>query len=168
MGRHQIEGGRDVPSSRKTAQPEASPYHSHKPTFCYWSVADGQHALMMQTCVRSARAAGVTEDFHVWSDRAIAGAIAHDAGQFDKHLYHFKFDFLQKQAARLNYDYFVWLDADNYFVRHPGDVLRVLDGDAIHACLESNLCALDNLRPDWWGFMEGLPVARGMGTIKRI
>ncbi len=45
------------------------------------------------------------------SDRAIAGAIAHDAGQFDKHLYHFKFDFLQKQAARLNYDYFVWLDA---------------------------------------------------------
>src|SRR5512141_364068 len=82
------------------------------PRFCYWSVADGQHALMMQTCVRSARAARVKEDFHVWSDRAIAGAIAHDAGQFDKHLYHFKFDFLQKQAARLNYDYFVWLDAD--------------------------------------------------------
>ncbi len=48
----------------------------------------------------------------MWSDRAIVGAIAHDAGQFDKHLYHFKFDFLQKQAARLNYDYFVWLDAD--------------------------------------------------------
>ena len=93
--------------------------------FCYWSVADGQHALMMQTCVRSARAARVREDFHVWSDRAIAGAIAHDAGQFDKHLYHFKFDFLQKQAARLNYDYFVWLDADNYFVRHPGDVLSL-------------------------------------------
>ncbi len=79
------------------------------------------------------------------------GAIAHDAGQFDKHLYHFKFDFLQKQAARLNYDYFVWLDADNYFVRHPGEVLSVLGGDAIHACLESNMCALDNLRPDWWG-----------------
>ncbi len=54
------------------------------------------------------------------------GAIAHDAGQFDKHLYHFKFDFLQKQAARLNCDYFVWLGADNYFVCHPGDVLRVL------------------------------------------
>jgi hypothetical protein len=78
--------------------------------FCYWSVADGQHALMMPTCVRSARAAGVTEDFHVWSERAIAGAIAHDAGHFDKHLYQFKFDFLQKQAARLNYDYFVWLE----------------------------------------------------------
>jgi hypothetical protein len=29
--------------------------------------------------VRSARAARVREDFHVWSDRAIAGAIAHDA-----------------------------------------------------------------------------------------
>ena len=63
--------------------------------FCYWSVADGQHALMMQTCVRSARAARVREDFHVWSDRAIAGAIAHNAGQFDKHLYHFKCNFLQ-------------------------------------------------------------------------
>ena len=45
----------------------------------------------------------------------------------------------------------MWLDADNFFVRHPGDVLSVLGGDAIHACLESNMCALDNLRPDWWG-----------------
>ena len=129
----------------------ASPAMGRK-KFCYWSVADGQHARMMQTCVRSARAARVREDFHVWSDRAIAGAIAHDAGQFDKHLYHFKFDFLQKEVARLNYDYFVWLDADNFFVRHPGDVLSVLDGDAIHACLESNMCALDNLRPDWWNW----------------
>ncbi len=75
------------------------------------TVADEQHALMMQTRVRSVRAARVREDFHISSDRKIAGAIAHDAGQFDKHLYHFKFDFLQKQAARLNYDYFVWLDA---------------------------------------------------------
>ncbi len=41
--------------------------------FCYWSVADGQHGLMMQTCVRSAGVARVREDFHVWSDRAIAG-----------------------------------------------------------------------------------------------
>jgi hypothetical protein len=50
-----------------------------------------QHALMMQTCVRSGsvlhhRAAQVREDFHVWSDRAIAGGKKTHASNVARHL----------------------------------------------------------------------------------
>ena len=45
------------------------------PKFAYWSVADGNHAKMMATCIASARLAGVQEEFHIWSDQEIPGAI---------------------------------------------------------------------------------------------
>jgi hypothetical protein len=84
-------------------------------------------------------------------DHPIKGAIYHEAGRFEiaKHL--FKFTYLRDAVKRLNYDYFVWLDSDNYFVRHPGDVLRVLAGAPVHATLESDLCRSGNQRSDWWG-----------------
>jgi hypothetical protein len=121
------------------------------PTFCYWSVADGDYAEMFKTTVRSARAVGVREDFHVWTDRQIPGAMTHDSGQCDKRLYLFKFEFLKKSAALLEYDYFVFLDADNYFVRHPGDVLAALHGAPVHVVLEADCTRATNTRADWWG-----------------
>ena len=45
----------------------------------------------------------------------------------------------------------MWLDTDTWFVRHPGDVLRVLQGTPMHIALECDLCRPDNQRPDWWG-----------------
>ena len=118
--------------------------------YCFWSVVDGDYAEMMKAVVRSAREVGVFRDFHVWADRAIGGAIVHPAGQFEKDCYLFKLDFLQKQVIKLKYDYFVWLDADTCFVRHPGDVLRVMQGSPIHSSLESDACNPRNVRPDWW------------------
>ena len=41
---------------------------------CYGSVADSEFALMAETMAASARKAGVTMEFHIWSDRKIAGA----------------------------------------------------------------------------------------------
>lgn len=120
-------------------------------TFCYWSVVDGEWTGMIRTAVRSARAVGVTTEFHVWSDGAIDGAVVHPAGGFDKSHYLFKLTFLRDAVRALDYDYFVWLDADTYFVRHPGDVLRALRGAPLHATLEANACARGNRRPDWWG-----------------
>ena len=89
--------------------------------YCYWSVVDGVYADMMQAVVHSARQVGVFKDFHVWTDRTIHGATCHPITNFDKTLYLFKLRFLRDEVSRLDYDYFVWLDADCYFVRDPGD-----------------------------------------------
>lgn len=120
-------------------------------TYCYWTVADGDYAEMMKTTIRSARRVGVFKDFHVWSDRQVEGAINHPAGKFDKPGCIFKLTFLREAVQKLNYDYFVWLDTDMFFVRNPGDVLRVLQGSPVHVSLECDLCSPLNQRPDWWG-----------------
>jgi hypothetical protein len=122
-----------------------------RPTFCYWCVADGAYAEMFDAAVRTARAVGVREDIHVWSDRAIAGAVTHAAGGFDKRHYLFKLEFLRDRASQLDYDYLIFLDADTAFVRHPGDPLRALHGAPLHVVLESDCTRWTNRRPDWWG-----------------
>ena len=122
-----------------------------RPRYCYWSVVDGEYPLLLQSAIASARACGVTEDFHVWTTAPVAGAICHPCGPLNKDLFLFKFTFLRGCARHLNYDYLVWLDADHFFVRHPGDVLRVLAGAPVHATLESDLTRPQNRRGDWWG-----------------
>ena len=122
-----------------------------KDSYCYWSVADGDFALMAETMVRSARKAGVSTEFHIWSDQEIAGAVVHPIRRLKKDHYLFKLEFLRRHVIKLPHDYFVWLDADNYFVRDPGNILRVLGGAAVHASLESDFCGQNNIRPDWRG-----------------
>jgi hypothetical protein len=53
--------------------------------------------------------------------------------------------------TKLNYDYFVWVDADTVFRRKPLDVLGCLGASPIHAPLESNLAELAEDIP-WKGF----------------
>lgn len=120
--------------------------------FCYWSVADGDdHALMMQTCIASARRQGVKEDFHVFSDREIPGAITHIVEPFEHDRYIFKFEFLKNEVSKLNYDYFVFLDADNFFTRYPGDFTRQLRKNKWFAQLESEMTTPLVNRGEWWG-----------------
>ncbi len=119
-------------------------------TFCYWSVADGDYAHMMAACIRSARQVGVQEDFHIWTDTSIPDAVCHAAGKYEHRNYLFKFDFLLK-TIQLPYDYFVFLDADNFFVRHPGNLIRHTLGSPVHVVLESDCSRDTNTRPDWWG-----------------
>ncbi len=122
-----------------------------KPRFCYWSVVDGPYVDMMQAVVLSARRVGVFHDFHIWSDRPINDARSHPVRQVQKAHYLFKLHFLRERVSRLPYDYFVWLDADTWFTRHPGDVLSVLQGAPVHSSLEADACDPANVRPDWWG-----------------
>jgi hypothetical protein len=122
-----------------------------KSNYCYWSIADGEFALMAETMVASAQRVGVTTEFHIWSDEAIAGATVHPVGGFKKDHYLFKLEFLRDRVTALPHDYFVWLDADSYFVRDPGNMLRVLDGAPMHASLESDACGPNNIRTDWRG-----------------
>src|SRR6267143_7094174 len=119
--------------------------------YCYWSVVDGDYSKMMNAVVQSARRAGVFKDFHVWSDRPVIDAIHHQINGFDKAHYLFKLVFLRDAVNKLNYDYFVWLDADTYFVRNPGDLLGVLRNSPVHATLESDASLRTNTRADWWG-----------------
>ena len=137
--------------------------------YCYWSVVDGSYAEMMQSVVDSARHVGVFKDFHVWTDRPINGATCHPAAQFDKTLYLFKLRFLRDEVSRLDYDYFVWLDADSYFVRDPGDLLRLMQGSPVHSSLESDACLPENVRPDWWGcsLKNYVTLMRFMGVRSR-
>lgn len=119
--------------------------------FCYWSVASGdKHSKMMQTLIKSARAVGVTEDFHVWTDKPIEGATVHESGFFDKHLYLFKFRFLKEQVQKLDYDYFVFIDADCFFVRNPGDVTRLCGDKGVFAQMENEVTGAKVKRGDWW------------------
>lgn len=123
------------------------------PKFCYWSVADGQHAKMFATTIASARAVGIKEEFHVWSDQQIPGAICHPAGVFNKDHYIFKFKFLMEEVIKLDFDYFIFLDADNYFVRHIDDNTydALLRKNNWFVQLESDCTSRFIKRGDWWG-----------------
>lgn len=120
--------------------------------FCYWTVADGNHGKMAATTVASARKVGVTADFHIWTDiDAIPGAIVHPCGKFDKTLYMFKFHFLKNEVAKLDYDYFVFFDADTYFVKDPGDLTKFMaPSDKVFVQMENDCTPSRSKRKDWW------------------
>jgi hypothetical protein len=118
---------------------------------CFWSVATGDYAAMVNATIHSARAVGVENDFHVWSDRDISGAITHPVGNFRREGWLFKFTFLRDAVQKLDYDYFAWIDTDTYFVRNPGNVLRHMHGSPLHIALECDVLAQNNIRTDWWG-----------------
>ena len=113
-----------------------------KPKYCYWSVCDGIYGAMMEHCVDTARSAGVFKEFHVFTDRALEGCQCYDAYQFEKTNGLFKLHYLKVGMSRLNFDYFIWLDADTVFVRNPLDPLEALGRSPIHVSLETNIATL--------------------------
>lgn len=118
--------------------------------YCYWSVATGAYGALMENCVRTARGAGVFKEFHVLTDRPLDGCECYDAYQCDKAQGLFKLHYLKVGMSRLNFDYFIWIDADTVFMRNPVDVLGVLGRSPIHVPLEANLSALEEDR-QWKG-----------------
>jgi hypothetical protein len=126
-----------------------------RPRYSYWSVATGEYAALLEHCVRTARAAGVFKEFHALTDRPLEGCECYDAYECDKAHGLFKLHYLKVGMSRLNFDYFVWLDADTVFVRNPVDLLGALGKSPIHVPLEVDLSTLDagHIR-------QGAPVAR--------
>lgn len=119
---------------------------------CFWSIGDQKHAIMLQTLVDSFHAVGMQEDFHAISDRPIKGATTHLVDSFLKACFMFKFGFLYQMRA-LDYRYFVFLDADSYFVRRPPNLIDLMAGDPLHSFLECDCTAPDKniLRKTWRG-----------------
>lgn len=113
-----------------------------KARYCYWSLATGGYGPMMENCVRSAGDAGVFKEFHILTDRPLAGCECYDAFQCDKSDGLFKLHYLKVGMSRLSFDYFVWLDADTVFMRNPVDLLGMLGKSPIHVPLEVNLAPL--------------------------
>jgi hypothetical protein len=120
------------------------------PTYCYWSVATGDHGAMMERCVSSARAAGVFKEFHVLTDRPLEGCECYDAYECDKALGLFKLHYLKVGMSRLPFDYFIWLDPDTVFARNPVDILGVLGRSPFHVPLELDLTAV-SVDAEWKG-----------------
>ena len=118
------------------------------PTLCFWSIADKQYAFLLQTLVNSFRNVGMKEDFHVFCDKEIKGAETHLITNFEKNFFLFKFLFLQNLVKQLDYSYFVFLDADCYFVRKPPELLELMQGSPIHCFFESD-CTAPSKRPKW-------------------
>ncbi|MGO8675118.1 MAG: hypothetical protein ACLQVX_04515 [Limisphaerales bacterium] len=118
--------------------------------YCYWSVCDGAYGALMEHCVSTARQAGVFKEFHVLTDRPLAGCECYDAMQCDKTDGMFKLHYLKVGMSRLAFDYFIWLDADTVFVRNPADVLGPLGRSPIHVPLEVNLSTLSK-DSEWRG-----------------
>lgn len=111
------------------------------PTYCYWSVATGPYAELMERCVASARAAGVFKEFHVLTDRPIQGAESYEAYEVELTDKLFKLVYLKAAISKLNFDYYVWVDADTMFRRNPRNLLSCLGRSPIHVPLEINLSA---------------------------
>lgn len=121
--------------------------------YCYWSVCDGPYAALMRQCVQSARRAGVFKEFHVLTDRPVEDCECYDAMEIEKTDQLFKLIYLKAGIAKLLFDYFVWIDADSWFVRNPTIVPDCPGKSPIHVPLTTNLSGLREEKP--------LPGSRG-------
>ncbi len=119
--------------------------------FCYFTATNRASTIpMIESLIRSARAAGVTEDIHAFTPGCVDGAINHvwPADRPWKHMQ--KIEILRDHMATLDYDYFVWLDSDTWFTRKP-DLRPLLRSNPIWVQMESEMTSPKNMWQEWWG-----------------
>lgn len=118
-----------------------------------WSVAWGDYRYMLQSLMDSVRSAGIEHDILTFSDEPLHGVISCEkdpAIQMDFKQY-WKFKYLSKISG-LDYDLFVFIDSDHYFVRKPEkDFCDIIGNDPWHSFLESPINSDRTKRGDWWG-----------------
>lgn len=118
-----------------------------------WSVAWGDYRYMTQALMNSIRNCGIKHDILTFSDEPISNVIS---CELDKKIeldfkQYWKFHYLTK-VAQLNYDLFVFIDSDHYFVRNPPkEFSEIIGEDPWHSFLESPINAETTRRSDWWG-----------------
>lgn len=117
-----------------------------------WSVAWGDYRYMVQNLMNSIRAVGIDYDILTFSDQPLANVISCELDNsinLDFTQY-WKFDYLNK-VSELDYDLFVFIDSDHYFVRKPRlDFSEIIGDDPWHSFLESPLNLPVTTRGDWW------------------
>ena len=85
-----------------------------------WSVAWGDYSYMLQSLVNSIRSVGLNTDIMTFTDISLKNCISYD---LDKNIeldfkQYWKFRYLSK-LQQYDYDLFVFIDSDHYFVRKP-------------------------------------------------
>lgn len=136
-----------------------------------WSVAWGDYRYMMQSLMRSIRESGVDHDLLTFSDEPLDGvmSIEMDARISMDFKQYWKFHYLSKMSE-LDYDLFVFIDSDHFFVRKPPkDFSEVIGSDPWHSFLESPINDSTTRRGDWWGVQnpEMVKMYRGFGVNQR-
>lgn len=128
---------------------------------------------MLQSLMSSIRDVGITHDLLTFSDEPLANVISCELDPnigLDTIQYLWKFHYLSK-LRDLDYDIFVFIDSDHYFVRKPPmDFSELLHGDDWHAFLESPLNAPHTRREDWWNVRnpEMVQLWRDFGVKQKI
>lgn len=127
--------------------------------FCYWSISWGDYDYMCQSLVNSAINVGIKEDFITFTQKPITNCINYRLDpsiELDR-LQFFKFEYLKKQISKLDYEYFIFIDSDHFFVRHPDmQIEEIMRGAPWHSFLESSINSKNTQRPDWWGIPNNL------------
>lgn len=111
------------------------------PRYCYWSISTKGYSSEMQNCVDSARQNGVFKDFHILTNSPLESCKCFDLLEFQYQESLFPIFYLKLAMSRLNYDYFVWVDADTRFTSSPRNILDPLRYSPIHAPLSEPILA---------------------------
>lgn len=136
-----------------------------------WSVAWGDYRYMMQALMDSIRSLDLGHDLLTFSDEPLDGVMSLE---MDRNItmdfkQYWKFQYLPK-LMDLDYDLFVFIDSDHYFVRKPPkDFSDIIGSDPWHSFLESPINSPATRRGDWWGVpnQEMVKIYRGFGANQR-
>lgn len=89
----------------------------------------------MIRCVNSARFRGIFNEFQILTNSPIPQANSYELMEFDAAEGLFQILYLKLAMAKLNFDYFVWIDADTVFLRPPIGLLDTMSDAPIHVPL---------------------------------
>ena len=135
-------------------------------------MAWGDYRYMLQSLASTVQYVGIDYDFLTFSDEPIANVISCPLDPEISLDFHQKWKFLYLYKLReLNFDNFIFIDSDHYFVRKPTIALPdLLAGDSWHTFLESPINSASTKRTDWWGVPNNMMVDlwRSFGVKQKI
>lgn len=137
-----------------------------------WSVSWGDYRYMTQSLISSINNNNIDCDTLVFCDTPLFGTTTYE---LDKNIeldfkQYWKFYYLNK-IKDLDYDIFIFIDSDHFFVRKPNKSFEdILGEDPWHSFLESPINSVKTKRPDWWGVKNNDMVSlyRQFGVAQEI
>lgn len=138
-----------------------------KANFCYFTGTNRTNEKqIIETMIASARRSGVPEDIHVFSPVDIDGAVNYRIEATRSWKNHFtKIDLLKELHDIVpQYDYYVWLDTDTFFVRDPGTLKELIRDNKTWIAMESQLTDPNN-KHHGWQYIERNHLVRWMQEL---
>ena len=150
-----------TPTYVPAAMPSIPRPPRHKGNFAYFTGTNRREdRWLIASLLKSMRNANIHEDLHVFGPDAVTGAINHYSGiDVPWNLHMAKLEFA-RQMVGLGYEYIVWLDTDNYFVRDPGDLKNLLRDNPLWVCMEADMTQQPKTKERGWYFKDHEEVCR--------